>query len=149
MAFMPLLTWATEGNRTRAKKVLFVPIFVGTFVFGTLLPALFYSGGIFAITTYFMKGASHPVVYAIIGGFFCFWFAAPSGETNLLAVLLSVVSYILYMTILKTFGQNIGDIGFAIVDWVLAILFPLLCIGLIIAFLSWIISKFRKQNEKQ
>lgn len=146
MAFLPLLTWATEEARTRAKKILLVPILVGMFIFGTLLPALFYSGGIFVTTNYFMNGASHPMVYAIIGGLLCFWVAAPNGETNLLAMLVSVVSYVLYMTILKTFGQNVGDIGFAIVDWILAILLPLLFIGLIIAFISWIISKFRKQT---
>jgi len=50
MAFLPLLTWATEEARTRAKKILFVPILVGMFIFGTLLPALFYSGGIFVTT---------------------------------------------------------------------------------------------------
>lgn len=148
MAFIPWLTWATEEERTKIKKILFVPILIGMFLFGTLLPALFYSGGIFATTSYFMKGASHPVVYAIIGGLLCFWFAAPSGETNLLAVLLSVILYILYMTILKTFGQNIGDIGFSIVNWILAILLPLLFIGLIIAVISWIISKFRKQKKQ-
>ncbi len=147
MAFLPLLSWATEEHRSRAKKILSIPILVGMFLFGTLLPALFYSGGIFATTNYFMKGASHPMLYAIIGGLLCFWCVAPSGETNLLAILVSVVSYILYMTILKTFGQSIGDTGFGIVDWILAILLPLLLIGLIIAFICWIISKFRTNGK--
>jgi hypothetical protein len=143
MAFVPLLVWATEGNRTKSKRILYIPILIGTFLFGTLVPILFYSAGIFAITDYFMRAASHQMVYAIVGGLLCFWIRAPSGETNVLGILVSVVSYILYMTILKTLGQNVSDMGFTIVKLILAILFPVLILGLIITFLSWVVSKLK------
>ena len=145
MTFIHLLTWAREKDITKAKRILVVPISVGIFLFGTLVPALFYSGGIFVTTNYFMLSATHPVVYAIIGGIISFCFISPKFETNILAMLISIVLYILFMTNLKTFGQNIGDIGFTIVDWLL----PILILFLIGLAISWLISKFRRQNDNK
>ena len=73
MDFIPLLSWATEGSVTKSKRMLFIPILIGSFLFGTLVPVLFYSSGIFAITYAFMRDASHPMVYAVIGGLLCFF----------------------------------------------------------------------------
>jgi len=148
MGLMTLIAWVSEDAITLSKKILSVPIIILAFIFGTLVPALFYSAGIFAIVNQFIQIASHPMVYIVIGGLLCFWFAAPSGETSLLAVIVSVASYILYMTIFKTFGHSISNIGFAIIDWILAILIPIFIIGLIIAFITWIVSKFRDSSKK-
>jgi cellobiose-specific phosphotransferase system component IIC len=90
----------------------------------------------------------HPMVYAVIGGLLCLWTRAPSGEKNILGTIISVVSYILYMTILKTFGQNMGDMGFRIVNLVFAVLIPVFIIGLIAAFVFWIVSKARGGQQK-
>ena len=144
MAFIPLLSWATEGSVTKSKRMLFIPILIGSFLFGTLVPVLFYSSGIFAITYAFMRDASHPMVYAVIGGLLCFWIRAPSGEANFPGILISGVSYILYMTILKTFGQNVNDMGFAIANVMLVILILVSVIGLIIFFFSWAVSKVKR-----
>ena len=103
MAFVQFLTWATDGDRTKTKRILLTPILIGGFLFGNLVPSLFFSAGIFVITNYFMMDASHPMVYAIVGGLLCFLSIAPSGEANLMGMLISVLSYILYMTILKTY----------------------------------------------
>lgn len=143
MPFIYLLRGATREQKTHAKKALLVPILVGLFVFGTLVPVLFYSAGIFAITNFFMHYASHPVVYAVVGGLLCFAIIAPSGERNLLGVVVSVASYILYMTILGEFGQNVSDMGFRIVNVMLAILVPVFIVGLIIRFVFWVVSKAR------
>lgn len=144
MAFIPLLSWATEGNVTKSKRMLAIPILIGAFLFGTLVPVLFFSSGIFAITYHFMRDASHPMVYAVIGGLLCFWIRAPSGEANFPGILISGVSYILYMTILKTFGQNVNDMGFTIVNVFLAIMIPVLLVGLIIVFFSWAVSRMKR-----
>lgn len=45
MACAPLLMWATEGERTPTKRLLFFPLLLLCFFFGTFLPAAFYSGG--------------------------------------------------------------------------------------------------------
>lgn len=147
VAFIRLFSWATEGNATKAKGILLIPILAGSFLFGTLVPVLFYSAGIFTITHTFMTDASHPMVYAIIGGLLCLWMRAPSGETNVLGILISVVSYILYMTVLDIFGRNMTIMGLASVNLILAILLPVLAIGLIISFLSWVISKMKRDKQ--
>ncbi len=149
MPFVGLIAWATGEEKTQAKRTLLIPILIGAFIFGNLIPSLFYSAGIFAITNYFMLHATHPMVYAVIGGLLCLWTRAPSGETNLFGTLISVVSYILYMTILKTFGQNVSDMGFRIVNLVFAVLIPVFIIGLITAFIFWIISKTRGDQQKR
>jgi hypothetical protein len=144
MAFLLLLAWAAEGDNTTAKKIFFIPIIFGSFLFGTLVPVLFYSSGIFAVTQHFMRESTHPIVYAIVGGLLCLLIRAPSGEANGLGILTSVVSYILYMTILKTFGHNVSDMGLRIVSLFLAILLPVFSIGLVIALFSWIVSKTKR-----
>jgi hypothetical protein len=149
MPFVGLIAWATGEEKTQAKRTLLIPILIGAFIFGNLIPSLFYSVGIFAITNHFMLDATHPMVYAVIGGLLCLWTRAPSGETNLFGTLISVVSYILYMTILKTFGQNVSDMGFRIVNLVFAVLIPVFIIGLITAFIFWIISKTRSDQQKR
>jgi len=148
MPFVGLIAWATGEQKTQAKRTLFIPILIGAFIFGNLIPSLFYSAGIFAITNHFMLDAMHPMVYAVIGGLLCLWTRAPSGETNIFGTIISVVSYILYMTILKTFGQNVGDMGFRIVNLVFAVLIPVFIIGLIAAFVFWIVSKARGGQQK-
>lgn len=133
MGVAPLLVWTTKGERTTAKRVLFLPVLLVTFLFGTFLPAAFYSGGVFAITSHFMQHATHTWVYVVIGGLLCFWFAAPSGETSLLAVLSSLGCYILFMTVMGSTGQRIGDIGDTIIIWAVRIMLVLLVIGLLAA----------------
>jgi hypothetical protein len=149
MPFVGLVAWATGEQKTQAKRMLLIPILIAAFIFGNLIPSLFYSAGIFAITNYFMLDATHPMVYAVIGRLLCLWTRAPSGETNLFGTLISVVSYILYMTVLKTFGQNVSDMGFRIVNLVFVVLIPVFMIGLITAFIFWIVSRARSHQQKR
>ena len=89
MPFVGLIAWATGEEKTQAKRTLLIPILIGAlYFFGNLIPSLFYSAGIFAITNYFMLHATHPMVYAVIGGLLCLWTRAPSGETNLFGTLI-------------------------------------------------------------
>jgi hypothetical protein len=149
MPFVGLLAWATREQKTHARRVLRVPIMVGAFVFRNLVPSLFYSLGIFAITNYFMQNASHPIIYAIVGGLLCLWIRAPSWETDLVGTVISVVSYLLYMAILEAFVRNVSDIGFRIVKSVFAVLLPVFIIGLITAFIFWVVSKARGDHRQQ
>ena len=141
--FMPAIVWASEGKKTLLKKILLVPVFIGGFLFGTLIPVMFFSAGIFGIANYFSQAASHPWLYVIIGGLFCFWIAAPSGETSSIAMLISLISYILYNTIFHTLGQKIYNIGDLIIDWFLAISIPILVIGAIV----FVAIKFEEWNR--
>jgi len=144
--FVLLGVWALKGKKTLVKKISLVTSFIFGFIFGTLIPVLFFSAGIFGITSYFIQIASYPWVYIILGGLFCFWIAAPNGETNIFGVLISIVSYICYMTIFKAMGHTIDNIGQTIINWILAILIPLFILVLIIAFFRWVVSKLKNWN---
>jgi len=141
MAVAPLLVWSTEGERTSAKRFLFLPLLLLSFFFGTFLPAAFYSGGVYAITSHFVQHASHAWIYIGIGGLLCFWFAAPSGETSILAILTSLGCYILFMTVLGPVGQRIGDLGDTVINWTIGIMLVLLVIGLLGALAFWLFKK--------
>ena len=131
MGVLPLLMWVTDGERTRAKRVLFLPVLLLSFLFGTLLPAVFYSGGIYAITSHFAQQATHAWIYVGLGGLLCFWFAAPSGETSLLAIVTSLTCYILFMTLLGPLGQKVADMGDTVIGLGIAAILAFL-IGLFV-----------------
>lgn len=137
----PVVMWVTEGKRSTMKRILVIPVLLLSLILGMLLPAGFYSAGIFAITSYFMQQASHPWLYVIIGGLMCFWFVAPSGETNILAILISLGCYVLFMTIMEPIGEQISNIGDSIIGWTFGILFIFLVVGLLIAFVVWLVKK--------
>jgi hypothetical protein len=141
MAAVPLLVWVTEDERTSAKRFLFLPVLLVSFFFGTFLPAAFYSGGVYAITSHFMQYATHAWIYVCIGGLLCFWFAAPSGETSILAILTSLGCYVLFMTVLGPIGQRIGNIGTTVIYWALGIMVGLLVIGLLAMLVFWLFKK--------
>jgi hypothetical protein len=131
MGVAPLLVWVTEGERTPTKRLLFLPVLLISFFFGTFLPAAFYSGGVYAITSHFAQEATHAWLYVGIGGLLCFWFSAPSGETSLLAILTSLACYILFMTVLGPVGQRVADMGDTIIGLGIAVMLAFL-VGLLV-----------------
>lgn len=139
--YVRLLAWATRQQQTRSRRVLFIPIMVGAFVYRHLVPSLSYSVGIFGITNYFMQNASYPLVYAILGGILSLWIRAPSWGTNLTRTAISIVSYLLCFAILEAFVRRVDDIGFRIVKSVFTVLLAVFIIGLIIAFIFRMASK--------
>ena len=146
--FMGLLSWVIEGDKTIIKKILFFPIIAGSFLFGSLLPALFYSAGIFFVTAISMESSSYPIVYAIIGGISCLRLQPPRGQSSGIASLTSLISYICFMTFAKTYGAAITGISLIILTWALRLLIPIVIIGLVVAFISWVIAKTRKRTTR-
>jgi len=141
------MPWVLEGKRTTIKKILAIPIFIGGFIFGIAIPVLFFSAGVFAATSYFMQTASHPWVYIILGGLFCFWVAIPNGERNVLGVLTSVIFYMLFMTLPQAMGHGIISTGKVAPKWALIILLAFFLFDLITYFCVWLVIKLERCNN--
>lgn len=143
MGIIPILAWVTGGEKTVTKRFMLIPLLIISFIFGVVIPAVFYSAGIFTIVLNFMDKASYPWIYVVIGGLLCLWFASPKGETNAIAMLCSIVSYGLFMTIMKSFGRGIDDLGQSIIDRVIGIMVLVFIIGSVVAFIIWFINKMK------
>ena len=130
MPFILLMGYASENIEKKWAKILLpIAVFFG-FIFGTLLLCLIFGGGVGLIASNFSEKATYPLVYLIIGGFMAFTISAPSGETNCLAMALSLLSYILTVN-MKNIANMMGI--------TVAILYNLVWIVLIIFILSMII----------
>lgn len=95
MVAMALLIYATENSWRKWVKWLLLPVAtVLAFIFGTGLIAFVYGGTLALIAQHFAENSSYPWIYWGICGIAAFYIMAPSGETNLLAMLLSLGSFL-------------------------------------------------------
>jgi len=95
MAAMPLLLYATENSWRKWVKWVLLPVAtVLAFIFGTGLIAFVYGGTLALIARHFAENSSYPWIYWGICGIAAFYIMAPSGETNLLAMFLSLGSFL-------------------------------------------------------
>ena len=152
MGAMAILTYATENTWRKWIKWLLLPVaVVMAFIFGTALIAFVYGGALALIAQHFAENASYPWIYWIICGIAAFYIMAPSGETNLLAMLLSLASYLLviFSNILTGILGGILTIVATIFQLVVGIaLLGLICYGLFLAC-NWILDKIYLRGKYQ
>ena len=141
---MWLSTFAVENTQQKWIKWfgLTVSYAIG-FLFGTLLPVFVY-GGVLALTvSHFAENASYPMVYWIIGGIVSFTIMAPSGETTLLGMFLSLASFLLVI-FFKVFTGPLGillQIVLSLLYFVAAIvIFVIICYGVWL-ICNWLFKK--------
>lgn len=102
LPFVALLAHAEEmPYEKRGRKALLFLSGALAFIFGTLLTCMIYGGGIAWTTLIFARNATHPWIYYTIAGFLAFFISAPSGETNLLGMILSFASYLIVVLMKK------------------------------------------------
>lgn len=152
MAAMPLLIYATENTWRKWIKWLLLPVaMVLAFIFGTGLIAFVYGGTLALIAQHFAENTSYPWIYWVICGIAAFYIMAPSGETNLLAMLLSLVSYLLviFSNILTGVLGGILTIVATIFQLIVGIaILGLICYGLFSAC-NWILDKIYLKGKYQ
>lgn len=152
MGAMAILIYATENTWRKWIKWLLLPVAVVlAFIFGTALIAFVYGGALALIAQHFAENASYPWIYWIICGIAAFYIMAPSGETNLLAMLLSLASYLLviFSNILTGILGGILTIVATIFQLVVGIaILGLICYGLFLAC-NWILDKIYLRGKYQ
>jgi hypothetical protein len=74
------------------------------FLLGTVVPATLYATAIFAIVSFSAHTANHPWLYITFGALCSFVIVAPNGETNVLGIVISFISYAC-LTLLPFSGQ--------------------------------------------
>jgi len=149
---MAILIYATENTWRKWIKWFLLPVAVVlAFIFGTGLITFVYGGALALIAQRFVENASYPWIYWIICGIAAFYIMAPSGETNLLAMLLSLAFYLLvvFSNILTGVLGTILGVVLTILQFVVGIaLVGLLCYGLFLAC-NWALEKILLRDKYQ
>lgn len=128
MPAMALLGYAGENSHKKWIRIFLFPMsLVLAFIFGTLLNCLVFGGGLGWLVLPFVEKATHPWIYYIIAGLGAFFIAAPSGETNLLAMVLSLLSYLAVV-----FMEKAESIMGGIIGWFYGILSLIIGIAVLI-----------------
>ena len=95
MPTIVLLGYATDNIWRKWVKWFLLPIaVVVAFIFGTFLPVFVYGGTLALIARHFVANASYPWIYWGVCGFAAFYIMAPSGETSMLVMFLSLASFL-------------------------------------------------------
>jgi len=129
-------------------RLAIIPIFILSFLFGTLLPAGIFGMGMGVIALNFAEKATHPLIYFLLAGFGAFTISAPSGETSAPAMLISLIVYIITVTIthFAIFSELTIAVLANIFMWGLAIFIG---IGIIYAIVKFLDNKISKRSDSE
>jgi|GEM_PF-3730353 len=143
---MVFIRYLTEHTEKRWTKIALIPTFVIGFIIGTLLPSAIFGMGTGVIALNFAEKATHPLIYFLLAGFSAFTISAPTGETSLLGMLISLVSYVITVTISKFTLFSTVTIGFLtnLALWGLGFL---ILVGIVSWFISFLDTKITKRTE--
>ena len=98
---MGFIGYLTEHMEKKWAKIALVPTFIMSFLLGILLPSALFGMGVGVITLNFAEKATYPLIYFLLGGLGAFTISAPSGETSLPAMLISLATYVITVRIPK------------------------------------------------
>jgi len=143
---MGFIGYLTEHTEKRWTKIALISTFVIGFMIGTLLPSAIFGMGTGVIALNFAEKATHPLIYFLLAGFGAFTISAPSGETSLPAMLISLASYVITVTISKFTLFSAITIGFLtnLVLWGLGLL---ILVGIVSGVVKFLDSKISKRTE--
>lgn len=130
LPFINLFTFASENKEKLWAKVVSPIAIIFMFLFGTLFICVIYGGGIGLLALIFAGKAIYPMPYFIIAGICAFSIIAPSGETNTLGMVLSLLSYIVVVNIHKIASLMGTTIGYfiSLIQMILWIAIPLIIV---------------------
>lgn len=101
MPVMGLLNYLIEHPQKKWTKIALPPIFVLAFLLGTFLPTALFGMGMGVIALHFAENASWPLIYFLIAGFGAFTVSAPSGESSIFGMLISLGTYVITVTVTR------------------------------------------------
>ena len=91
---MGLMKYFDSNPHKLIIKILFIPAMIVTFFISLFIPSIIFGMGIGVTTLKFASEASYAPVYFIIAGIAAFFISAPNGETNFIAMLISLGGYL-------------------------------------------------------
>ena len=101
MPVMSLVVYLTENTEKRWVKIALIPTIILAFILGTFLPCAIFGMGMGVTVLRFVGEATYPIIYFLIAGFGAFTISAPGGETSFPGMLISLITYIITVTISK------------------------------------------------
>ena len=145
---MGFIGYLSEHIEEKWAKIALVPTVFMSFLLGTLLPSALFGMGVGAITLNFAEKATHPLIYFLLGGLGAFTISAPSGETSLPAMLISLATYVITVRIPKfaLFSEvTIGSIA-NVVFWGLGLL---IFVGIVFGVIKFIVNFLDRKISKR
>ena len=140
MPVMNLIIYLSENTEKRWSKIVLIPTIVLAFILGTFLPCAIFGMGIGVTVLRFVGEATYPIIYFLIAGFVAFTIFAPNGETSFPGMLISLIVYIITVTIYEftIFSEITIDFLFD--------LFFILAIGFILIGILFFVITFLKEK---
>jgi len=137
------VVYLTENIEKIWAKTALIPTIMLAFILGTFLPCAIFGMGMGITVLRFVEEATYPIIYFLIAGLGAFTISAPSGETSLLGMFISLTTYIITVTIYEftIFSEITIDFLFDLF-FILAIGFIL--IGTIFFIITFLKEKFTK-----
>ncbi len=147
MPIMGLVVYLTENTEKKWVKIALIPTIVLAFILGTFLPCAIFGMGMGVTVLRFVGEATYPIIYFLIAGIGAFTISTPGGETSFLGMLISLITYIITVTIYEftIFSGITIDFLFDLF-FVLAIGF--LLIGILFFIVTFLKEKFMKFVKK-
>lgn len=140
MPVMGLVVYLTENTKKRWAKTALIPTIVLAFILGTFLPCAIFGMGMGVTVLRFVGEATYPIIYFLIAGFGAFIISAPNGETSFSGMLISLIIYIMTVTISEfTLFSGIT------IDFLFDLFF-ILAIGLLLIGILFFIITFLKEK---
>lgn len=148
MPLMGFIRYLEENAEKRWAKLVLIPTFVLAFILGTFLPCAIFGMGMGVTVLNFVEEATYPFIYFLIAGIGAFTISAPSGESSFPGMIISLVAYIITVTISKF--SIFSEIT---IDFLISIFFGgaglLLIIGVVFLIIGFLDEKISKRSENK
>lgn len=148
MPLMSFIVYLEENSKKRWAKILLIPTFIVAFILGTLLPCAIFGMGMGVTVLNFVQEVTYPFIYFLIAGIGAFTIFAPSGESSFPGMIISLVAYIITVTISKF--SIFSEIT---IDFLMSIFFGgaglLLVIGVVFLIIGFLDEKISKRSENK
>jgi len=148
MPLIGFISYLEENIEKRWAKIVLTPTFILAFILGTFLPCAIFGMGMGVTVLNFVEEATYPIIYFLIAGFGAFTISAPSGESSFSGMIISLVAYIITVTISKF--SIFSEIT---IDFLMSIFFGgaglLLLIGVVFLIIGFLDKKISKRSENK
>lgn len=142
------VSYLEENIEKRWAKIALIPTFILAFILGTFLPCAVFGMGMGVTVLNFVEEATYPIIYFLIAGIGAFTISAPSGESSLPGMIISLAVYIITVTI-----SEFSIFSEITIDFLMNVFFGgvglLLLIGVVFLIIGFLDEKISKRSENK